>query len=309
MRHFLLTVCVFALLSVSHGQNVINARTATVVAYWEVGDAKTYKLTRTKVGTRSTSTSLLIDMKVMAATDSTYRVEFKYHDMELLGAPLGDAEATKAIDKVTRAVDGLRVLVVMDGTGGVVQEVVNPAEIKAHCDRIIAGILDLSSDPTEREQMRDMFSALITEDALMSSALEDINYLILPFGLEYTLNKTETLPAEFPNPLGGPPLPGTMDIGMTALNATAETASIQCTQRVDPAKLNTFIKEFFASMDASVPASESRELEKMLREMKVDHNITFDLDMKGAWVRKARSRQVVVAGSSRQTDERIYELQ
>ncbi|HEY0977379.1 MAG TPA: hypothetical protein VGE21_07900 [Flavobacteriales bacterium] len=292
-----------------HAQNIIDARTATVLSYWETGNTKRYKLTRTKTGERQANTSVSIDLKVLASTDSTYDVEFKYHDMQLPGDALPDPRAAMAVEKMAHAVDGLRVVAKVDGNGGNVLEVMNAPEIKAHCDRILDGIVELSTDPEERAQMRAVFDKMITEDALTTSALEDISYFVLPFGLRYELGRSETLDAEFPNPLGGDPLPGTMDIGMKALDTKAGTARIHCSQRVDPAKLNAFIKTYLASLGHSGSASDMRELEKLLRGMKVDHDIDYDVDLDGAWIRKARSKQVVEVAGARQTDERVYELQ
>ncbi len=295
-------VCVLA----GHAQNVLSPTTASVVAYWKAGDAQSYTLHRTKTGQRNASTSVRLDLKVTAATETSYTLECVYRDMRILAGMPDDPKAARATEKVLKAVEGMRVVVTTSETG-ILGDVQNLPEIQRHCERILKSISDLAGNSKEREEMMAAFSKVITADALAVTASEDLSYLLFPFGVEYTLGKLESGPAELPNPLGGEPIPAVIDMKMTVLDAQAERATIEVEQRIDPSGLASLVSSMMERLGKTMSAEERSEFENVLRGMKITDTLAFEIDLKGAWPTKAQCKRKVLLEDRSQTDDRLYE--
>jgi hypothetical protein len=289
-------------------QNVIDARTAAVVAYWKVGDTKSYKLTRTKTGDKAASTTVSLDLRVLSSTDTSYTVECVYRDMKVLSGLPPDPKAAQATKKILGAVDGLRVVVSTSETG-VLNDVTNVAEIQKHCDKIIQELVALGADAEERKQMRAAFKEILTAEALAVTATEDVGHLLLPFGIEFTLDKAESGEVEFENPFGGDPLAGTLSIKMTKLDVGRKQASIHTEQQMDPKGLQATLDELAKDAGNELTKEEREEIAQAIRSMKISDNSDHEVDLNGAWVTKARNVRLVKVLDQEQKDERVYVLQ
>ncbi len=308
LRNFILAFFIVAGFADLVAQNIIDAKTATVVSYWNVGDAKTYQLDRTKTGRKNSKATMFLDLHVLEGTDSTYTIALHYRDMKVLDELPADENAAQAILKVMKSVDGMRVVATTTATGSFL-EVINGEEIKQHCDKIIQGILDLSTSAEEREKMKAAFGKLITPETMAMTASEDLSYLLFPFGVEYTLGKNESGKTELPNPLGGEPIPAVIEVEMTGLDTTLAKATFHASQRVDPANLSASVTRMVETMGGTLSGKEKKEFEKVVRDMRVSDVFDFEVDLGGAWVREGKCVRTVSMMDQVQTDERRYTLQ
>jgi hypothetical protein len=308
LLHALLALILFCGVQGAIGQNIIDERTATVVSYWNVGDSKTFRLDRVKAGNKNSSANMMLDLRVIDATDSTYDVEVRYRDMQVQGELPPDPRSAEAVMSVMKSVDGLRVVARTSDTG-IFHEVVNQQEVAAHCEKILKGILDLAATDDERTMMEAAFGKLITPESLSITAAEDINYLLFPFGIEYTLNKKERGDTELPNPLGGDPIPGVLEVTMVELDVAKEHARISATQHLDPAGLSRSAIALMKSLGTDMDAKDKREFERIMREMDVSDTYEFDVDLTGAWVTKAICIRTIEVQGLTQTDSRTYTVQ
>lgn len=300
----LIGVCTFGCAA----QNVLDNNRATVVAYWKKGDARTYKLTRTKTGKRNETSSVNLNMKVLSATDTGYVVECIYRDARLLSARPEDPQAAMLVDQLIQASEGLRVVVNTSETG-MLGEVTNVAEVKRHSDRILQAVANFIVDENDRKVLIEALSKLISVEALMEIAEEDLGYLLYPFGIEYALNEPAQVDIELPSPIGGTPLPAKLSITMTKLDAKSEAAVIEMNQRIDPAGLSSWVTRLVEQMGKSMSASERGQMEQVMRSMEINDQARFEVDLKGAWLAKATHARVVTIEGQVKRDERVYELQ
>ncbi len=307
MKHLLAILFLLVTPATIRAQNVITPTTATVVAYWEAGDTKSYTLQRTKSGHRNGSTTVRIDLKVLTGTDTSYTIECMYRDMKVLAGMPDDPKAARATEKVLKAVDGMRVVVSTSETG-IFEEVLNVDEIQRHVDKILKSVADMASNVQEREEMMAAFSKVITSEALAVAAAEDIGYLLFPFGVEYTLGQLESGATDLPNPLGGDPIPAVIEMTMTKLDPATEQVSIHVDQRIDPSGMTRSFELTMERMGKSMTSEERAELEKLFKEMTVTDVVDLDVHLQGAWVRRARCTRFIRVAGRDQTDERVYDL-
>ncbi|MBK7944628.1 MAG: hypothetical protein IPJ85_04640 [Flavobacteriales bacterium] len=188
-------------------------------------------------------------------------------------------------------------------------EVTHVAEVKRHSDRILQAVATFSVDENDRKVLIEALSKLISVEALMEIAEEDLGYLLYPFGIEYALNEPAQVDIELPSPIGGTPLPAKLSITMTKLDAKSEAAVIEMNQRIDPAGLSSWVTRLVEQMGKSMSASERGQMEQVMRSMEINDQARFEVDLKGAWLAKATHARVVTIEGQVKRDERVYELQ
>ena len=304
-RLLLFWACVAACTATSTAQNVINEKTATVVSYWSVGDARSYLMERRKSGNRDAHTSVMLDVKVLAVTETSNTIEVRYRDMKALGGLPGDPKARRAAERVMKMVDGMRVVVTTSETG-VVNEVTNGEELKRHCDKIIGEIASMGTTGQEKKEVEQVMRKVITVDALEMTALEDIGLLLYTFGVEYTLGEEQQGDTELQSPIGGDPLPAKVSIRMTKLDAAQQTCSIHVEQHIDPAKVMSIMDAGAGKTGTTMSAEDRAGLEAVVRTMKVDDVHDVDLDLAGAWVTKAVCTRTVLVEGATVVDQRTF---
>lgn len=288
-------------------QNVINEKTATVVSYWSVGDARSYRMERKKSGSRDAHTSVVLDVKVLAVTETSNTVEVRYRDMKALGGLPDDPEARRAAERVMKMVDGMRVVVSTSETG-VVNKVTNGEELKRHSDKIIGEIAAMGTTSHEKKEIEQVMRKVITVDALKMSALEDISLLLYTFGVEYTLGEEQQADTELQSPIGGDPLPAKVELRMTKLDTARQTCSIHVEQHIDPAKVMTIMDARAGKTGTDISPEDRAELETVLKTMKVDDVHDFDLDLSGAWVSRATCTRTILVEGAHVTDQRTFTM-
>lgn len=289
-------------------QNIINDSTASVIAYWEPGDQRSYQVLREREGLRPGRSSYTMAFRVLDATDSSYVLECVLNDMSS-DATLPEASRDRAVfQRLLGASNGLRVVCRTDETG-IPEELVNQQEIEEHARQVMLGLLDLALTPDERRQMQQALSHVVSADALAQEALEDIGNILFPFGVAYIVGRSELVQAEVANPLGGEPFRTQQKFTMTELYTTARKAHMRMEQHIDPKAVDEDMEQLLAS--SGIPrlsGEELAELRSILEGIAISESMDIDVDLNGAWItRLVFMRETTVRGRS-EKDTRTYTL-
>jgi hypothetical protein len=289
-------------------QNVLNDTLASVLAYWEPGDQRSYGVERERTGPRPGRSTYTITFRVLDATDSTYVLECLFNNMTS-DAALPESARDKAVfQRLLNASNGLRVLCTTDETG-IPQALSNRQEVEEHARQVMLGILDLALNPEERRQMQHALSPVIDADALAQDALEDIGNILFPFGVAYIVGRQESVQSEVANPLGGEPFRTQQEFTMTELDTTAQTARMRMVQHIDPKAVDDDMEELLESSGGDILNAEGRErLRRTIEGIAIKETMDIDVDLRGAWTtRLLYVRETTVRGVE-EVDKRIYLL-
>ena len=289
-------------------QNVVNDSTAAVIAYWEPGDQRSYRVERAMTGPRAARSTYTMALRVLDATDSTYQLECIFRDL-VVDAELPEDPRDRAVfQKLLNASNGLRIVCTTDETG-IPIALANQGEVQEHARQALLGILDMALSPTERLQMRAALEPVLDADVLAQDALEDLGNLLFPFGVAYITGRKEEVQAEVPNPLGGDPFGTQQVFTMTELDTTAHTATMHMEQHIDPKAVDDSIQELIDSSGGAALVGDAREqLRRSIEAIKVNETMDIDVDLRGAWTtRLVFVRETTVRGVE-EVDTRMYTL-
>lgn len=290
------------------GQNVVDARTARVIAYWLPGDVQVYDVHRVKEGRKPGTSDYRITLKVLDATDSTYLVECQYSDLRVSADLPDDPRAAELIQRLMKATDGMRVLCATDETG-IPIALVNEAEVSEHARTIMEQVLNMASNAEERRQMESAFAGVLSTQALAQSALEDIGNLLFAFGVEYVLNKTEKVRAEVPSPFGGTALRAQQEFTMTKLDTTKALATMHMEQMLDPKGLEEDLDMLAREVGGEgLSATQMAEMRSIIASTKINDRMDLVVDLNGAWTKHLHLVRSVEVKGVRETDTRTYSL-
>jgi hypothetical protein len=290
-------------------QNVMNDTLASVLAYWEPGDQRSYHVVRERTGPRPGRSTYTIAFKVLDATDSTYVLECLFNNMTT-DATLPEAGRDRAVfQRLLAASNGLRIVCTTDETG-IPEALANRQEVEEHARQVMAGILDLALNPEERRQMQHALGPVIDADALAQDALEDIGNILFPFGVAYITGRKEEVQSEVANPLGGEPFRTQQEFTMTHLDSSAHTARMRMVQHIDPKAIDDDIEELLDSSGGEGLNPEGRELlRRTIEGITINETMDINVDLRGAWTtRLVFVRETTVRGVQ-EVDKRTYTLQ
>jgi len=289
-------------------QNVLNDSTASVIAYWEPGDQRSYRVERVKTGPRAARSSYTMALRVLDATDSTYQLECIFRDLVVEAELPEDPRDRAVFQKLLNASNGLRIVCTTDETG-IPIALANQAEVQEHARQALLGILDMALSPTERLQMRAALEPVLDDDVLAQDALEDLGNLLYPFGVAYITGRKEEVQAEVPNPLGGDPFDTQQIFIMTRLDTTAHTATMRMEQHIDPKAVDDNIQELIDSSGGTGLEGDARErLRRTIENITVHETMDIEVDLRGAWTtRLLFVRETKVRGVE-EVDTRTYTL-
>lgn len=290
------------------GQNILNDSTASVIAYWEIGDQRSYDVQRVKTGAQAGSSTYTIALRVLDATDTTYQLECVMRDLRVDAELPTDPRDKAVFQKLLTASNGLRVVCTTDETG-IPLSLANMPEVEEHAKQALLGILDLALDPGERLQMRRALEPVLDAEVLAQDALEDLGNLLFPFGVAYITGRKEEVQAEALNPLGGDPIGTEQTFTMTALDTTAHTARMRMEQHIDPKAVDDAIDSLIESSGGAGLTGDAREkFRRQIESIRVNETMDIDVDLKGAWTtRLVLVRESAVHGVS-EKDTRTYTL-
>lgn len=289
-------------------QNILNDSTASVIAYWEPGDQRSYQVQRVKTGPRAGSSTYTMDLRVLDATDSTYQLECVVREVRVDAELPTDPRDKAVFQKLLTASNGLRVVCTTDETG-IPLRLANMSEVEEHARQVLLSILDMALDPNERLQMRRALEPVLDAELLAQDVLEDLGNLLFPFGVAYIAGRKEEVQAEVPNPLGGDPIGTQQTFTMTHLDTTAHTAKMRMEQQVDPKAVDDAIDPLIESSGGAGLTGEARELlRRRIESIRVSETMDIDVDLNGAWMsRLVFIRESTVSGEA-EKDTRTYTL-
>lgn len=305
-------LCVLALLPGLHravrAQNVRNDTLASVIAYWEPGDQRSYRVERSKEGARAGRSTYTIALRVLDATDSTYQLEARFKDLRVEATLPEDPRDRDLVHRLLHAMEGLRVQLTTDETG-IPLALANLPEVEEHARTALQGVLALARDATERQAMQAQLAPVLDADVLAQDALEDLGNLLFPFGVAYITGRREEVQAEVPDPLGGPPLGSQQVFIMTHLDTAAQVARMRMEQHVDPKYVDDHMQELLDLHGGMGQGSDYRErLRRVIEAMQVNETMDIVMDLRGAWTTELTFvRQTVVRGEQ-EREVRQYRL-
>lgn len=289
-------------------QNVRNDSTASVIAYWEPGDVRSYTVERLRSGGRQGRSTYTLVLKVLDATDSTYVVECRVQQLQV-EAPMPEDDRQRLVfHRLLHVQEGLRVVFSTDETG-IPLALVNETEVEEHARSALQAILDLAADANEQRQMGSSLSEVVNLDVLAQDALEDIGNLLFPFGVAYITGRKEQVEAEVLNPLGGIPFRTRQQFTMTAFDTEAATARMRMEQSIDPKAVDDDIEELIESCGGGMLTGDAREqFRRTIEEVRVKETMDIDVDLQGAWTTRLEFVRETTVRGVRSTDKRTYVL-
>jgi len=289
-------------------QNVLDARTASVLAYWEPGDTRSYRVERVRQGPKPARSVYRITLRVLAATESTYTVECLYDSLTVDATPPDDAKGRAVFIKLMRASEGMRVRFETDELG-IPMRVTNEDDLERHARKVLDEVLEFAEGPSERAGMEKALAPVLDVETLAQEALEDIGNLLFPFGVAYILDKREEVRAEVPNPLGGPPLRTAQEFTMTRLDSAAATAGMRMRQRVDPQGVEEDMDHLLAELGGGeLDAGELAALRATIASVRVTDTMDIEVDLIGAWTTSLRVVRTTEVRGRTEIDTRTYVL-
>ncbi len=265
-------------------QNILNDSTASVIAYWEIGDQRSYDVQRVRTGAHAGSSTYTMALRVLDATDTTYQLECVLLDLRVDAELPTDPRDKAVFQKLLNASNGLRVVCTTDETG-IPLSLANMSEVEEHAKQALLGILDLALDPGERLQMRRALEPVLDAEVLAQDALEDLGNLLFPFGVAYITGRKEEVQAEVLNPLGGDPIGTEQTFIMTELDTTARTATMRMAQQIDPKAVDDHIDRLIESSGGAGLSGDAREkFRRQVESIHVNETMDIDVDLEGAWI-------------------------
>lgn len=291
------------------GQNILNDSTASVIAYWEPGDQRSYEVQRVKTGARAGSSTYILDLRVLDATDSTYQLECVVRDVHVDAELPSDPRDKAVFQKLLSARNGSRVVCTTDETG-IPISLANMAEVEDHARELLLSILDLAMDPGERLQMRRALEPVIDAEILAQETLEDLGNLLFPFGVAYITGRKEEVQAEVLNPLGGESIGTEQVFTMTELDTTAHTARMRMEQHIDPKAVDDNIDSLIESSGgAGLTGDEREQFRRKIEGMQVSETMDIDVELDGAWTTRLIFVRETTMRGVLEKDTRTYTLQ
>lgn len=308
MRALLFPALLFGPFLGVEAQNVRNDSLASVIAYWEPGDQRSYSVDRSKEGARAGRSTYVIALRVLDATDSTYQLEARFSALRVEAALPEDARERELFHRLLHAMEGLRVVLKTDETG-IPMAVSNEGEVQEHARLVLQGILDLARDPAERQAIQATLGPVLDADVLAQDALDDLGNLLFPFGVAYITGRKEEVQAEVPNPLGGDPFGTLQEFTMTHLDTASEMARMRMDQRIDPKYVDDHIDALIASSGGEGLAGDARErLRRVIEGIQVNESMDIVVDLKGAWTTELTFVRETVVRGEREREQRHYRL-
>ena len=202
-------------------------RTVTLPCTWEPGTTWNYRSERTSFDpVTSTTTTVTTPVTLSVQTSQPTVTTFRYLVGPSTIEPEGPDHAT--VSQFGSLMVGIPIDVVT--TSGEPLGVANHAELVEHLSRALDTLLDAGIDPALVEQIHQVYA---DPDQGPSSLLQDISPLL--GGLCQTVSLRNAVEEEvgFPNPLGGPLLPGTRRQEGESIDRKAQTLTFARHQYLD----------------------------------------------------------------------------
>lgn len=301
----LFTLILAVIASTTFGQINMADSTAQVIAYWDLGEKQSYSVSLQKIKLReadTTSNTIMtfnVDITVIDSTDSSYLIEWLYHNYNTNST----AEISK---KATALAENLKVLIETDEYG-VIKGVQNWEEISEYMKKAIQPIKDEAKRAPELEplvaQLENMYS---TKHGIEAGIIQDAQQFLAFHGGNYLLGEVLEFPMEIPNMLDpGNPLNTKVTLYLDELNPDDNNFILRSMVEVDSEQLTSSTLKYLKSISKSTgsPTTTKEEIGQLTNVINTDSRIHGS-----GWVIYSIQTTVVEGTGGTDIEERIIEI-
>ncbi len=290
--------------SVLIAQNRVDSYSATLLAYWNKGEKKTFNLEKTieqRSGKSEKDISSLytINIEVLDKTDSSYTLAWHY---TIRPVP-GDDEP--ALSLVTAPFNNLRLVYTTDQNGSF-KELTNMEEIQklvvASFDTLIK---ESNLEPEIQPAIKSLKQMFTSREGIENILLKDIQLFHSFYGLEFTTVK-QTKEAEIQNMFGGDPLPAviTSQYSGTEKDGTVIRAGIL--MEVDDKAMAKMMRDIFNKLSPQKAEEAFKSMD--MSSMKMKDTVTVTIQVKSGWVDKMQAERLMSLTGIYKKDLTIFSI-
>lgn len=286
-------------------QNVVTDTSATVVAYWKKGDKKTYTLKKVieqdrKGGARKDSASFLVTLQVLAETEKSYTIEWRYKTISLPAIKSDDVPGLEAL------CNNLRIVYTTDENGSFAA-VSNLAEIQASMNKAFEVLIKPGQLTPEAEMLtKELKRVLSNKESIEALVLKEVQLFHNPYGAEFNI-KRQYAEAELPNVLGGPPFPAVLSSQLITVAGNKQTFTVETTTEVDKKMATKITLDFLNSVGKKAGKAPIKESD--FPEMEIKDLYSFIVAAESGWINKAKTERLVNAAGSYKKETVVIALQ
>lgn len=219
-----------------------------VVAYWRLGESQHYMLTTDKYRVEGTDTILRrkvffdIDVVVTDSTEHSYTMEWRYRTPDVAGM------YDRVMVEYMSLYKGHKVVVKTDEYGNFLS-VENWEEIRNNLQQGIKNLL-LTSQTPDHIMYTELGPNISTRAAIENAFIKDIRTFYAFFGEVLKLEEYVVKETKIPNPFGGSPFDGELEVELSDIDFTEQTAIFRSWQTADPDQVALAVAEF---LEAKAP--------------------------------------------------------
>jgi len=221
--------------------------TASVVAYWNMGDSLTYDVTRIKYNLKGDSTAYdttdfervnyEVDIFIRDSTENSYMVEWYYknHTVESEN-PIAQKLAVLSKDISIK---------MKTSELGVLDGVENWEEVRDYLNRVLAGLQsDFDSIPNGEQILKQVKGSFQTKDGVERNAIQDATQFYSFHGRMFNYQEELTGEFQLPNNFDGTPMKADFKVWLDEIDAEGDNYIMRYYQVVDPADLKKVTYDF-----------------------------------------------------------------
>lgn len=317
-----LVLWLFALPLLVNGQNIIDNRTANVLPLWKKGDRFTYQVKKTEqkiknaVVSESGEVHYKVTYTVLDTVGGQFLMEQRLSDFKLV-ASKKDAEMSqeeRAIaDRMLSMFEDvpMKYSCTLDGTE---LTLVNVDEVLQMTRSALETLSSSFPDEENKAAFNSLIDAILTPEAMSTSALENAENLHTLFGGGYVVGERLKQDVELPNLLGGDPLPGKLELVMNTLDQRTGLGTFMMTLQVDGAKLAAMATDMVKKMadalevQGEMSPADKRELDEVFRSMRINDTVKTTVDLNVAIVTVLSYKREVTMKGHRNVESTEYKL-
>ena len=317
LKNFII-LSVFTLF-LSHHLFSQNDSTVAFVAYWEVGDTRFFKITKSKKKSVSgqkdelEEQSYIARLSVIDATDTTYTLTYKFENPLIKAVPILKEAADFFTDYEEFSI------VYQTDEYGDFMGIVNWQEISDMIKEFMEdAVIKLDDGETDvKAIMSPILEVFTSKDGIESLVAKELNLIHTPFGAEY--NEADTLEYEdlLPNLFGGDPIPTMGIMYFDSVNYQTNYASFVNSSEINSSaakKMVTDMMEAMVEKAGSISEEERidrmREIEKVYSDMVMeirDYNV-FEYWYYPGWPKRIKADRIVNVANGDIRQEQISSM-
>lgn len=293
-KNIFLLFSIFFAGNTAFSQNVVTDTSATVVAYWKKGDKKTYVLKKineqsSSRGLTKDSASFKISLHVLAETEKSYTIEWRYTTLSL------PVIASNEVPGLEALCNNLRIVYTTDETGSFVA-VNNLAEIQASMNKVFDLLIKPGQLNAEAAAVtKELRMILSNRQSIEMLVLKDIQAFHRLYGLEYNIVK-QTEDTELPNVFGGQPFPAVVSLQLVNIESNKSSFSVEMSSTIDKKVATKMVVDFLN--EAGKKSGKTPLKESEFSEMDVKDVYLYTINAESGWITGATTERLVDAAGS-----------